>query len=319
MASETTTTSMNDITNSALVEPVIIMALSEQPGIALRVCREFNGIGRATNALTIPTQTSYWGSPSDDGAGVDTEFDGTQGTALGNTQVATGAVTCTGVEYGVAHALVDNVLEDSALDGLTLMNLFKNQMLKVLTLAFDDDFLALLASLSNTVGSSGVNLTITNMIDAARGVRVRGAEADATLYILDNQQASDLEDAIVSTSTSMAVYALASDRLINYQPSTDNGLSASRIHSSFHNTPVITSGLTDTANVGADVVGAFLCPSTAVNDATGATTFGMVWKRLPLFETQRQAKGRSTDLVMTMRAGTAELQDGSGTAIITDA
>ena len=60
-------------------------------------------------------------------------------------------------------------------------------------------------------------------------------------------------------------------------------------------------------------------PTSPMNDALGSTTHGLIWKRLPKFETQRQAKGRSDDLVMTMRVGVGETQDGSGTAIITDA
>ena len=45
----------------------------------------------------------------------------------------------------------------------------------------------------------------------------------------------------------------------------------------------------------------------------------MVWKRMPRFETQRFAKLRATDLVMTARAGFSKLQDGTTTAIITRA
>ena len=100
---------------------------------------------------------------------------------------------------------------------------------------------------------------------------------------------------------------------------TTRGLAPSRQMSSFRGAPAFVTGLTDTANAGADVVGACYCPSTAMNDATGATTFGIIWKRLPKFESQRQAKSRASDLVMSMRAGVAELQDGSGTKIVTDA
>jgi len=319
MALETTTTTLDDLTNATLVEPVVIMALSEQPGIAIRSCREFNLIGKPTLAAKIPTQTSFWGSANDRGAGVDTEFDGTEGTALSNTQVATGSVTCTPSEYGVAHELTDNVGEDSVLDALELMNLFTNQMLTVLQLALDDDFIANYANLSNVVGVSGADLTIAQMVSAQQGLRTRGAVADAVIYVIDNQQASDIEAALLSTNAAAAVFALSADRLINYAPTNDNGMSATRQIATFRGYPVITSGLTDTANGGADVVGACYCPSTAFNDASGATTYGIAWKRMPKFETQRQAKMRGTDLVMTMRAGTAELQDGSGTGIVTDA
>lgn len=317
MANEITTTTLNDITHTSLIEPVLIRALSERPGL-YRFAREFNLIPKSTNTISIPTETAYWGSANDRGASVDTEYDATQATSLSNTAVSTGAVTLTCAEYGVAHALTDNVGEDSV-DGLDLMQLFTGQMLHVLNLALEDDFIGMLADLSNAVGSTGVDLTAANMIAAQQGLRTRGVDCDSAVYILDNQQASDLEGVLIAASTSVATFALSADRLLNYAPTSDNGMTSIRQIMTFRGLPVFTSGLTDTANVGADVVGGCFCPSTAYNDASGATTFAMGWKRMPRFEAQRQAKLRATDLVMTCRAGFAELQDGSGTAIITDA
>ncbi len=317
MANEITTTTFDDLTHSSLVQPVIIRALTEKPGL-WRFCREFNIVDQSTNAAKLPTETSYWGSANDDGASVDTEFNATEATSLGNTAFSTGAVTCTAAEYGVAHALTDNVAEDSV-RGIDIMDLIKGRMLFVHMLAWEDDYLAMFASLSNSVGSSGVDLTVAQMIAAQQGLRTRGVEADALAYVLDNQQASDLEAALSAGSTSAAIFALSADRLIGYAPSADNGMGASRNVMSFRGLPVFTTGLTDTANAAADVVGACIAPSTAFNDGSGATTHCMAWKRLPYFETQRQAKLRATDLVMTARLGFAELQDGAGTAIITDA
>jgi hypothetical protein len=316
MANEITTTTLDDLTNATLVEATIIYALSEQPGL-YKMCREFNLIGKPTLAAKIPTETSWWGSANDDGAGVDTEFDATQATALSNTAVSTGSVTCTPTEYGVAHAVTDNVAEDSVpIEFVTGQSM---RMLHVLSLAMEDDFLALLVSLSNAVGTSGVDLTLAQAISAQQGLRVRGVVADALAYILDNQQASDLESALMATNAAAATFALSADRLIGYSPSSDNGMGASRNIGMLRGVPVFTTGLTDTANAAADVVGACICPSTAANDAIGSTTFGMAWKRLPRFETQRQAKLRATDLVMSARTGFVELQDGSGTSIVTDA
>jgi hypothetical protein len=317
VANEITTTTVDDLTNATLVQPVLILALSEQPGIAMRVCREFNLIGQPTLAAKIPTETAWWGSANDDGAGVDTEFDASQATALSNTAVSTGSVTCTPSEYGAAHALTDNVTEDSV--PIDVVDHVMMRDLHVITLAHDDDFLALLASLSQVVGTSGADLTVAQMVAAQQGIRVRGAVADRLEYILDNQQASDIEAALIAASTSIAVFALAADRLIGYAPTPDNGMSTNRQIMSFRGLPVTATGLTDTANAGADVVGACICATSAFNDAAGSTTFGMAWKRLPRFETQRQAKLRATDLVMTERVGFVELQDGSGTNITTDA
>lgn len=316
MALETTTSTLDDLTNPSLAEPYLIHALSEQPGL-YKFCKEFNLVDKPTNVLKIPSETSWWGSANDAGAGVDTEFDATQATALGNTQISTGVVTLTCAEYGVAIQVTDNVGEDSA-DGLDVMMRFEQRMLHVISLAMEDDFLALLASLSNTVGTTTVDITIAQFLAAFQGLRTRGVISDSTVAILDNLQARDLEGILTSTNAAAAVFALAADRVLNWQPTADNGMSATRMISTFRGFPVYTSGLTDTANAGTDVVGATLTPSSAFNDASGHTTFGMGWKRLPQFETQRQAKSRATDMVMTTRGGFVELLDGSGTAIITD-
>lgn len=320
MSNETTTTTLNDLTNSALVQPTVIMALSEKPG-QYRLCREFNLVDQGTNAATIPQQHAFWGSANDRGAGVDTELDGTEATALANfgSGFATDPVTLTCHEYGIATALTDNVAEDSVRGIDILDGLIKGPMLHAMTLAWDDDLIALFTGLSNSVGSTGVDLTIVQMISAQQGLRTRGTDADAVYYLLDNQQASDIEAALITTNAAAAVFALSADRLINYAPTADNGMKSSRQIMTFRGAPVVASGLTDTANTGADVVGACFCPSTAYNDVSGATTYGMGWKRIPRFEAQRQAKLRGTDLVMTSRVGFAELQDGSGTNITSDA
>lgn len=313
---ETTTVSLATMTNASLVEPTIILALAETPGL-IGYCREFDYRTKPTSSVKLPTETSYWGVPDDSGNGVATAFNASEAAALGNVPYQSGSVTCTAAEYGVAHALTDNVGEDSAIDGAELMNLFQTRMLSVLRLAMDDDYVALYIGLSQTVGVTNTTMTIPQAISAQQGLRVRGVNADALAYVLDNSQGRDMESALMTTSTSMAQFALSADRVIDYTRAPNNGMNGTRQIATLRGIPVVTTGLTDTANVGVDCVGACICPSTKNNDATGATTHGMIWKRLPQFETQRFAKARSTDLVMTARAGFAELQDGAGTAIIT--
>lgn len=319
MALETTTSTLDDITHAALIGPYIIRALSEKPGFYMHG-KEFDLTGPfAGLGVKIPSETSWWGSANDDGAGVDTEFDGTQGTDLSNTQVSTGAgVTITPGEYGVLIELTDNVGEDSV-SAIDVLGWIQERMLHVISLAITDDFLALYASLSNSVGVSGSDLTIAQMVAAQQGLRTRGADADAIVYVLDNQQVADVESALQATNAAAAVFALSADRLLRYAPTNDNGMGATRQVMTFRGAPVFASGLTDTANTAADVVGACYCPSTAYNDATSATTFATAWKRMPRLELQRNAKGRSTEIVMTARCGVGEMQDGSGTAVITDA
>ena len=152
MANEVTTSTLDDLTHATLVQPVVIAALAEISGFQ-RFAREFNILDQPTAGAKIPTETSWWGSANDDGAGVDTEFDGTQATDLSNTAASTGSVTCTPGEYGVAMEITDNVTEDSV-RGVDVYSWLEGRHLTAISLAMTDDFLALLASLSNSVGST---------------------------------------------------------------------------------------------------------------------------------------------------------------------
>jgi hypothetical protein len=316
MANETTTSTIDDLTNASLVQPYMIAALSEMPGLT-RVCKEFDLRNQGSKAAKIASETSWWGSANDDGAGVATAFNGTEASAVANTAVSTGGITITAAEYAVAIEPTDNLGEDN-ISGIDLLMLFKNRMLHVIELAKEDDFLALASGLSNVTGSSGVDLTIAQLLSAITDLRTRGVVCDALVGILDNQQASDLQSAFIATSTSIATWAPAADRVISWNPTADRGF-INRMLGTFANVPMFATGLTDTANAGADVAGMVVTPSSAFNDSEGVTTFGAVWKRLPTFEMQRQAKMRATDLVMSARWGVAEMLDGSGGAIITDA
>ena len=189
MANEITTSTFDDLTYTAAVQPVVIAALSEQGGL-WRLSREFNIIDQPSTGAKIPTETAWWGSANDDGAGVDTELDGTQGTDVSNTSASTGSVTISSGEYVVGMEITDNVIEDSV-RGIDVFMWLRDRHLKAMDLAWTDDFCALFAGLSNTVGSSGVDLTIVQAIAAQQGLRVRGAESDSTVYVLDNQQQLD--------------------------------------------------------------------------------------------------------------------------------
>jgi hypothetical protein len=317
MSNETTTVSVDDLTQEQVTIPVVIAALSERPGLAARVCREFN-FTQPGAAIKVPKQVAFWGTPGDRGAGADTEFDGDEGIAAGNTQVTTDGVSISAPEYVVAHAMSDRIAEDSPFSGAELLQLFMGPMLTALTIALDADFVALLPSLSNGVGTSTQDMTLADALAATHGIVTRGANCDAMEYILDPEQVANLRAAVLTTNAAAAVYAMSADRLIGFNRTStaDRGAGREMI---LDGCLVTQSGLCQTADAGANVVGAAICPTTAQNDASGATTFGIAWKRLPRFETQRQAKARSNDLVMSMRAGLAELQDGSGTSIKTDA
>ena len=315
MANETTTTTANDITYSAVIEPVL-MAVAADVAEFMPMAREFNIINRPSNAVDVPRPQTNWGTPPDDGAGVDTEYDATQATSLSNTSWGTDKVTGTATEYGALFEITDNVIEDSV-DGIDVLNAVESHMMTALVMAINDDFCALFAGLANSVGTSGVDATVANFLAAQVGIRTRGWKApDGVVYVIDNQQADDIEAQLISTNAAQAVFASAADRLLGYAPAANQGLTNGMIMS-FRNYPVWATGLTDTANAGADVVGACFTPAGPGNNPSA--TFGLVWKRLFRLEFDRDIAKRTTKAVLTARCAPFELTDPSGTKIVTDA
>lgn len=319
MANEVTAASVDDFSYSAIIAPVLLATLSERATF-LGWAREFNIVSQPSAAMTIPSIASYWGTPNDRGAAVDTELNATEVTDIANTPITTGTTPLSTGEYGIAHELSDRVVEDT-IDSLDLLNVLRGTMMTALQLALADDFVALFANLATTLGTTTVDMSIATLLAAKNTIRIAGGQApDGIGYILDQQAFIDIENAFVATNAAAAVYALTADRILAYQPAANAGMAQpdNRV-ATFRGDPVITTGLTDTANAGADVVSGAITRSTQANDELGLTTFGQAWKRFPRFETERHPRKRSTTLVMTIRWGAGELQDLTGAKIISDA
>lgn len=316
MAAESTTTTLNDVYYSAIIEPMM-MDYAHDWVVTTQFLREFSLIGKASNALDVWSLASDMGTVGDGGGGVDNEFNATQATDLSNTALDTNKVTLTASEFGVMRTITDQVFEDS-IDGIDWLRIVLSDSTRILMTALEDDACALLASFSNTVGTSGSDLTIAQLLAAQVGVRKRGIRApNGGVYVLDEQQWDDAEAALIASSTSMLTYALAGDRILGSPgASAGNGLDNGQV-ASFRQSPIWVTGLTDTANAGADVAGAFFVHSTPANDSMAA--LGIVWKRMFRLETFRDISLRATEYVATMRVGVGELLDAAGSSIITDA
>lgn len=310
-----TTTTIDDFLYANWVEPYLLAAASELASIS-PLARQFNLVGKPSNGIKIATAGSLWGTPDDVGAGVDTEYNAAEDTDLTSTTFSTGVVTASASEYGVRVDLSDTIMED-AIDALELLRVIEESMLGALMFALDDDMCALFAGLSNSVGSSGNDLTIAQLLAAQVGLRVRGNKApNGAAYVLSNTQVDDVEAALIATNAAAAVYSFAADRFLGALPGEGFGMNNGNVMF-FRGCPVFASGLCDTANGGADEVGACFVHSTAGNDAFAA--FGLIMKRAPRLRTQRDESARSTELVLTMRAAPFELRDIAGTKIVTDA
>ena len=161
------------------------------------------------------------------------------------------------------------------------------------------------------------------MVSAQTRMRTAGVNADAMAYVMDNFVANSVEGLMMATGSSMAVYALSADRILAWNPANDNGMGGNRQIATFRGYPVTTTGLTITANSAVDANSMCVCPSTAYNDASGATTHAMAIKRLPRLRSDASSAtaigSRSTIMVLDSMVGFGEIQDGAGTYILAKA
>src|SRR5690348_6286092 len=111
MATSTTTTA-NDITYSAVIEPSFLDYAYDWI-VATQFFRPFSLVGKPSNALDIPIPTTNMGTVGDTGLGVDTEFDATQASDLSSTTWGTEKATPTCPKYAVMRVLTDNTGEAS--------------------------------------------------------------------------------------------------------------------------------------------------------------------------------------------------------------
>ena len=315
MAGESTTTSLNDGVYSAIIEKLYLGAAMDWV-VAQQFYRRFSLIGQNSNAMDIARLDSIMGTVGDNASGVDTEFDATAATDLSNTQRTTSKVTGTCSEYAFMSTLVDDVTED-AINGVDLINRITADSARVLMTAFEADCVALCSSLANDAGTTKTNPTIAVMLAAQVGIRKRGYPApDGVVQIWDDQACDDIEAALIATSTSMASYATATDKLLGVDRTANNGMGNGHVFS-FRGYPVFASGLMPTLNSAEDVGAMTFVPSSPQNDQFA--TFGQIDKRPFRIELQRDASLRATELVFSQRKACFEMTDGSGTLITSDA
>ena len=314
MAGETTTTTLNDLVNGYVISPSMLSYAMEYI-VATDKFRYYSLIGQNANVLQVARFALDY-TVNDNGASLDNEFDGTEGTALSLTALDTDQVQFTCSEFAVARAITDNVYEDSIM-GASLISMVMQDAAHLLSMAVEAAGCALFGSLSNVSGSSGSDATIAQAIACADGIRTRGTNApDGVVFTLDNVQWSDLKTAAVATSTSVVTYGQSAEQILGLSRN-PNQYSAARMVGTIYGIPVYETGVTATANAGADVAGACWTPSSPGNDPHA--TFAYVDKRPFRMEIERDALLRSDVAVFSRRCAVGEASDFSGGALVTDA
>lgn len=287
---DTTTTSLTELVNSEFINPAIL-EYAHNFVVAAPFMNWLDLRGKATKVGSF----SKWV--------LDTATDTGETTDLTSEQLETTDVQVTAAEIGLRRDITDAALEETII-GAQLFDFCVRDAGVLFGISLDDDIVALFPSLATSVGTSGADLTLANMVEGQANVRINGMRGNL-VYILDDQQALDYQ-AAQAASTSTTINGLM-------MPSTDidNGFLGT-----FFGQPVWQTGLCDTANTGANVVGAVF-----VRGDTNPTTscFGAVMTRDIRTELERDASARLTEFVATAKWGVAEISDLSGVKLVTDA
>jgi hypothetical protein len=317
MSNETNAASVDDLIHPALIGPFMQKAVSERAN-CFGYARQINMIGLASPAMDIPIATSWWGTPTDRGASVDTELNSPgEGVAVGNTKFSTSKVTLTPSEFKVQLTVTDIAAEDS-ISAIDLYSWISGDMLHAMSLAWESDYVTQYSSLSTSVGTTNTAITLAVMTSALVSLRNNGVMADATAYVMDNYITSSVESLFTATNAAAAIYAMAADRVHAWNPTPDHGMT-NRTVAGFRGSPVVTTGMCPTVN-STDVASALICPSTAFNDNQSSTTHFMGIKRLPRLRSDNASAtaigSGTTILVMDSRIGFSEAQDKAGIQIL---
>lgn len=186
----------------------------------------------------------------------------------------------------------------------------------------EDDHANLLGGFSNTVGSTGVDITVANAVAAQYTLKTLEPVHEDWAYVLTPNQINELilEIGVTSGGLGGSVWSGPADSgFFNMRPdAAKNGF-----RGTFMGIPVYeySHSLRTTANGGADVCGALICVGRGSPAVAGYQPGAMVFceGNAMRFDIDRDASARNGELIAIWEYAVAELDDANGVSIITDA
>jgi hypothetical protein len=234
MGNETGTSDLTNIINSEVIEQTIADYLIDGNVIAPLVTYR-SLANRASLTHTFVRWTK------------DTASDITEETGISdNTAMATAQNTVTVAQVGIAREITTLAAETNTMGPEGIMRRAVQDGVALCQEAREDDLAALFISLTGTtIGSSGVDMSVANAIEAI--ARMRTAKARGSfVMVVDDQQQHDLLQGIAS-ATGTVWSNSANQTLMNSRSDGFIGELAG--------TNIWYTNLTDTTNTAADVVG----------------------------------------------------------------
>lgn len=236
MSNETTRTSLTEIVNSEVIAELILDYAADATVISPLV-RVMNLAGRASATASFP----QW--ELDAVSDITTEGTST----LSNVELQTTEVAAiTAAQVGVLREVTEMAFETQVLGRDGLMQFIMEDGARLCVLEVENDLAALFSGFTSTVGSTGVDLSVANFVEAIAKMDTANARG-RKVAVLDDQQAFDLRTAVAASSGS--VFANAAAPLQSILKPGENGWVGE-----LFGVPIWMTNLTDTS--GGDVIGA---------------------------------------------------------------
>jgi hypothetical protein len=296
MSAETGVTALTNIINSEVIEQDVADYLIDANVISpISTYRSI--AGRASKVWTFTRWSKDSGNDITDGTGLS-----------GNTVMAMTETSATVGVVGIAREVTDFASETTIMGPAQLYNRVFQDGAALSMEMLEDDLAALPASFTGTtVGTSGVDMSVANFIEAI--ARLRTAKARGKyVCVLDDQQSYDLSAAVAAATGAVWGNQSVDNTILN---SRSDGYVGSLL-----GVDIWYTNLTDTANGGADVEGGmWLDP--ASNDEQCATAWVELWA--PRVRARVDPYMVSQEISVTMAYGVAAKYPAAGIPIVTDA
>lgn len=234
----------------------------------------------------------------------------TEGTTdMSATALETEEVTCTAAQVGILREVSKMASRSNLLGEQGLVDFIESDGAALCLEMVEDDLAALATGFSTVAGETTTDASIANLVSAQMSRRTNKAKGRA-VFILDDQQLSDVSLAVAASSAQIFSGG-ASQSLLNGRSDGYAG--------NFLGDEVYYTNLTDTSNTGAAVNGMYI--TTAQDGEMGRkyASLAVAMKWQPELESESDVSKSVKQHAIDMCYGVVERYDGTGVRIRTDA
>lgn len=297
--------------------------------VVMGLVNELEQAGTGSDTARI----NQWGDLGVAGAGTEgTEFTTNEAVALATAvdlQVAEAAAIQRAVVTNFALEMkypglpdVSRLLQDGTLEQkIAVLGPVADPMMAACLEKREDDLCNLLGGFANTVGTSGADITVSNMIAAQYTIKTLETLHEDFVYVLTPNQIQELqlELGVTNGGAGGALWSGPADAsFFNFRPD----MPRNGFRGSFMGIPVYeySHSLRTTANADADVCGALMCRGVGDPRFGGKLgAIGLAQNGFLKFHIEYSAGYRGIVVVITSDHKALEVRDTHGVSIITDA